>query len=113
MVPHVRIATSTYAISNTTLVADGVGRCLLVDPGITVSDLVSLAQNIDALGLTVVAGFSTHAHWDHVLWTAAFGNVARYASARAVRLVQEERDPMVAEVVVRAPGHETWPCLPN
>jgi glyoxylase-like metal-dependent hydrolase (beta-lactamase superfamily II) len=34
------------------------------------------------LGLPVVAGFSTHPHWDHLLWHATLGEAPRYATAR-------------------------------
>jgi glyoxylase-like metal-dependent hydrolase (beta-lactamase superfamily II) len=30
----------------------------------------------------VVAGFSTHAHWDHLLWSNRFGDAPRYGTAR-------------------------------
>ncbi|MGO9905173.1 MAG: MBL fold metallo-hydrolase [Solirubrobacteraceae bacterium] len=41
---------------------------ILVDPGIDGSDLNQLADDLDRLGTPVVAGFSTHPHWDHLLW---------------------------------------------
>ena len=54
---------------------------LLVDPGISGSDMEELADDVDRLGLPVVAGFSTHLHWDHLLWHPRFGDVPRYATA--------------------------------
>jgi hypothetical protein len=39
------------------------------------------------LGLPVVAGFSTHPHWDHVLWHSRFGDVPRYAAGVPLELV--------------------------
>jgi len=41
----------------------GEGGLILVDPGIDGSDLNQLADDLDRLGLPVVAGFSTHPHW--------------------------------------------------
>jgi glyoxylase-like metal-dependent hydrolase (beta-lactamase superfamily II) len=73
---------------------------LLVDPGIDGSDLEQLADDVDRLGVPVVAGFSTHLHWDHLLWHARFGDVPRYAtasSAEAVGAVRERAQAMAAE----------------
>src|SRR4029453_11963067 len=33
-------------------------------------------------GQPVVAGFSTHPHWDHLLWHAKLGEAPRYGTAR-------------------------------
>jgi glyoxylase-like metal-dependent hydrolase (beta-lactamase superfamily II) len=55
---------------------------VLVDPGITGAELEALAEDVEALGAPVVAGFSTHPHWDHLLWHPRFGeDVPRYATA--------------------------------
>src|SRR4249919_473418 len=58
----------------------GEGGLILVDPGIDGSDLNQLADDLDRLGLPVVAGFSTHPHWDHLLWHPRFGDAPRYAT---------------------------------
>ena len=39
----------------------------------------------------MVAGFSTHPHWDHLLWHARFGDVPRYATAACARVAGETR----------------------
>lgn len=39
----------------------------------------------------VAAGFSTHPHWDHLLWHARLGEVPRYATAPCARLAGEAR----------------------
>ena len=59
---------------------------ILVDPGIDGSELNQLADDLDRLGIPVVAGFSTHPHWDHLLWHARFGDVPRYATAAGATL---------------------------
>ena len=41
---------------------------ILVDPGIDGSELNQLADDLDRLDIPVVAGFSTHPDWDHLLW---------------------------------------------
>src|SRR3954466_10006703 len=50
---------------------------ILIDPGITGSELDQLADDIDGLGIPALAGFSTHPHWDHLLWHPRFGDVPR------------------------------------
>jgi glyoxylase-like metal-dependent hydrolase (beta-lactamase superfamily II) len=55
---------------------------LLIDPGITSDELAELAKDIHELGQPVVAGFSTHPHWDHLLWHAQLGEAPRYGTAR-------------------------------
>jgi hypothetical protein len=35
--------------------------------------MASLANDLRELGQPVVAGFSTHPHWDHLLWDARLG----------------------------------------
>ncbi|MGC5075694.1 MBL fold metallo-hydrolase [Agrococcus sp. DT81.2] len=72
---------SEFLQSNAVVVqgADGV---LLVDPGITSDELVTIADDLRALGEPVVAGFSTHPDWDHVLWHADLGDAPRFDTAR-------------------------------
>jgi glyoxylase-like metal-dependent hydrolase (beta-lactamase superfamily II) len=59
--------------------------------GIDGSDLDELADDLDRLGIPVVAGFSTHPHWDHLLWHARFGDVPRYATPAGARAASEAR----------------------
>jgi glyoxylase-like metal-dependent hydrolase (beta-lactamase superfamily II) len=89
---------SEWVRSNSTVVRAETGL-VLVDPGIGGSDLEQLADGVDRLGVPVVAGFSTHLHWDHLLWHSRFGEVPRYAtsdSARAVGGVRERAQEMAA-----------------
>src|SRR3954469_11056958 len=82
------------------IVVHGKDGLILVDPGIAGSDLVELADDVDRLGIPVIAGFSTHLHWDHLLWHSRFGDVPRYAasaSAEAVGAVRERAQAMAAE----------------
>ena len=68
------------------IVVLGEDGLILVDPGIHGFELNQLANDVDRLGIPVVAGFSTHPHWDHLLWHARFGDVPRYATAAGARL---------------------------
>jgi len=70
----------------------GESGLILVDPGIDGSDLNQLADDLDRLGIPVVAGFSTHPHWDHLLWHPRFGDVPRYATAACARAAGEARE---------------------
>jgi glyoxylase-like metal-dependent hydrolase (beta-lactamase superfamily II) len=68
------------------------GGLILVDPGIDGSDLNQLADDVDRLGLPVVAGFSTHPHWDHLLWHPRLGDVPRYATASGAASASAARE---------------------
>jgi glyoxylase-like metal-dependent hydrolase (beta-lactamase superfamily II) len=65
---------------------------ILVDPGIHGSELNQVADDLDRLGIPVVAGFCTHPHWDHLLWHPRFGDVPRYATAAAAHAASEGRE---------------------
>jgi glyoxylase-like metal-dependent hydrolase (beta-lactamase superfamily II) len=82
---------SEWVWSNATVVhaEDGL---ILVDPGIDGSDLNQLADDVDRLGIPVVAGFSTHPHWDHLLWNSRFGDVPRYATLECAQAASEARE---------------------
>jgi glyoxylase-like metal-dependent hydrolase (beta-lactamase superfamily II) len=82
---------SEWVWSNAVVVR-GEGGLVLVDPGIDGSDLNQLADDVDQLGIPVVAGFSTHPHWDHLLWHSRFGDVPRYATAAGAEVAGEARE---------------------
>jgi glyoxylase-like metal-dependent hydrolase (beta-lactamase superfamily II) len=90
---------SAWVWSNAVVVRGDEGL-VLVDPSIDGSDLDELADDLDLLGIPVVAGFSTHPHWDHLLWHARFGDVPRYATsggAEVARGARERAQAMAAE----------------
>jgi glyoxylase-like metal-dependent hydrolase (beta-lactamase superfamily II) len=76
-------------LRNNTVVVQGRAGVLLVDPGITSSELVTLANDLRELGQPVVAGFSTHPDWDHVLWHAELGDAPRYGTARCAAFMRD------------------------
>src|SRR5579871_4766087 len=104
--PGVLVATSTYAVTTSTVVVGPGGGCLLVDPAVTVADLAALADELAALDLRPAVAWSTHPHWDHVLWSAGLGAAPRYAAPAAVALLQTERDGMLEQLSQSAPGHD-------
>ncbi len=48
-----------------------------------------LADDLRELGQPVVAGFSTHPDWDHVLWQTELSQVPRYGTARGGALLRD------------------------
>lgn len=81
--PGVLVATSRFMATNTVVLTHG-GDALLVDPGVHRDELESLAGGLLARRIEPVAGFATHAHWDHVLWHRDLGEAPRWASAATV-----------------------------
>jgi glyoxylase-like metal-dependent hydrolase (beta-lactamase superfamily II) len=78
-------------LQNNTVVVQGRGGVLLIDPGITNDEMVCLANDLSELGQAVVAGFSTHPDWDHVLWHARFGAAPRYGTTRCADFMRDLR----------------------
>jgi glyoxylase-like metal-dependent hydrolase (beta-lactamase superfamily II) len=72
---------SEFCQSNA-VVVQGRAGVLLIDPGILGHEMAALADDLRELGQPVVAGFSTHPHWDHLLWDARLGPTSRYGTAR-------------------------------
>jgi hydroxyacylglutathione hydrolase len=115
--PGVITLTAPMYTTITTVVAGPDGGCLLIDPAVTVADLSALVSWLAARGLHPVAGWSTHPHWDHLLWSRALGAVPRYATPRAVAATARDQARLVSDVQQEAPGHDltlfarTGPCL--
>lgn len=72
---------SEFIQSNAVVVAGGAG-VLLIDAGMTGAEMAAIAQDLREAGQPVAAGFSTHPHWDHLLWHSDFGTAPRYGTAR-------------------------------
>ena len=104
--PGVAVATAETWTTTSTVVAGPEGTCLVVDPGVTVADLAGLAAAIEARGWRVTAGFSTHPHWDHVLWAARLGDAPRWATPDACTVARETREAILRETDADAPGHD-------
>ena len=100
------VGTADQYTTTTTVVAGHDGGCLLVDPAVTAADLAALAGWLSERGLRPVAGWSTHPHWDHLLWSAAFGQAPRYATPRAVAVAARELPGLITGVEEGAPGHD-------
>src|ERR1700753_2281309 len=86
------------------IVVRGEDGLVLVDPGIDGSELNQLADDLDRLDISVGAGFSTHPHWDHLLWHARFGDVPRYATPAGAQAAGEGRERAQAMAADSASG---------
>jgi glyoxylase-like metal-dependent hydrolase (beta-lactamase superfamily II) len=71
---------SVFCQSNAAVV-QGTDGVLLIDPGIHAEEMTCLANDLSESGQTVAMGFSTHPHWDHLLWHTALGSPPRYSTA--------------------------------
>lgn len=104
--PGVLVATADYDTTTTTVVTAPGRDCLVIDPAVTVADLSALAAELAGAGLRPRAGFATHPHWDHVLWSRELGAVPRYAAPAALVVTTGQRAEMIAAVEQAAPGHD-------
>jgi hydroxyacylglutathione hydrolase len=104
--PGLLVATAVQYTTTTTVIAGPGGSCLVIDPAVTVDEVAVLAAALAARGLRPVAGWSTHPHWDHLLWQASLGDVPRYATAKCVAAAAAWRDDLLKALREEAPGHD-------
>jgi hydroxyacylglutathione hydrolase len=104
--PGVLVTTADMYTTTSTVIVGPNGTCLLVDPAVTPADVAGLAAALADRGLRPVAGWATHPHWDHVLWSAELGDVPRYATPRAAEVAGRERVGLIEAVTESAPGHD-------
>ncbi|WP_238010543.1 MBL fold metallo-hydrolase [Dactylosporangium sp. AC04546] len=78
---------SEFCQSNAVVVRGG-GGVLLIDAGVLGDEMACLADDLRELGQTVVVGFSTHPHWDHLLWHPWLGEAPRYGTSRCADTVR-------------------------
>jgi len=98
----VRVRESEFCQSNAVVVRgpDGV---LVIDPGVHEDEMLALAHELADSGQAVTAGFSTHPHWDHLLWHAGLGAAPRYGTERCAATVRDRLSGGV-EAVAKAAG---------
>ena len=97
----VLIHQSEFCQSNA-VVVHGRAGVLLIDPGVLGPEMADLANDLRELGQPVVAGFSTHPHWDHLLWHARLGAAPRYGTARCAATVRDRLPDARAKARVAA-----------
>jgi glyoxylase-like metal-dependent hydrolase (beta-lactamase superfamily II) len=84
----VLIHESEFVQSNAVVVHGRIG-VLLIDPGVLGYEMACLANDLSESGQPVVAGFSTHPHWDHLLWHAQLGAAPRYGTDRCAAAARD------------------------
>ncbi len=89
------------------IVVRGEEGLVVIDPGIHGSEMSELADDLDRLGVPVVAGFSTHPHTDHLLWHSRFGDVPRYATPAGAKFAAETREQQL-----EGPKEDGWLDVP-
>jgi len=93
---------SEFCQSNAVVVQGDAG-VLLIDAGVFDNELADLAKDLSDSGQRVVAGFSTHPHWDHMIWYAGLGAPPRYATALCAATARN-RLSIGVDVVAKAVG---------
>jgi glyoxylase-like metal-dependent hydrolase (beta-lactamase superfamily II) len=71
------------------VVVQGRTGVLVIDAGVLGDEMACLANDLSDLGEAAVAGFSTHPHWDHLLWHPSLGEAPRHGTARCAATVRE------------------------
>jgi hydroxyacylglutathione hydrolase len=104
--PGVLVATAVQYTTTSTVITAPDGACLVVDPAVTVTEVAGLAAALATRGLRPVAGWSTHPHWDHLLWHSDLGDAPRYATAACVTTAAAWRDDLSTAMDEDAPGHD-------
>jgi glyoxylase-like metal-dependent hydrolase (beta-lactamase superfamily II) len=92
---------SEFCQSNA-VVVQGQAGVLLIDAGVLGDEMVSLSNDLRELCQTAVAGFSTHPHWDHLLWHPVLGAAPRYGTARCAATVRDRLSDAGAKARVAA-----------
>ena len=103
---RVLVATHPFCTTTTTVVIGDAADCLIVDPAVTVEEVDGMAAELSRLGLAIAAGFSTHPHWDHLLWRVALGAAPRYATAAAANVARSRVEHNVTHSAGPAPGYD-------
>jgi glyoxylase-like metal-dependent hydrolase (beta-lactamase superfamily II) len=94
-------------LQSNAVVLQGRAGVLLIDPGVTGSEIDCLGNDLRELGQPVVAGFSTHPDWDHLLWHARLGEAPRYGTARCAATVRDQLSDAGAKARIAAHLDET------
>jgi len=109
----VLIHQSEFCQSNA-VVVQGHAGALLIDAGIYGSEMACLANDLSDAAQTIASGFSTHPHWDHVLWHARFGSAPRYGTARCAAAIRDRlsgphwKDSMAGWIPPDIAGQISW-----
>jgi len=90
------VATSRRYSTTSTVLLDGHGGAVVVDPAWDPDELAAIPADLADLGVRCVAGVATHEHYDHVMWHPDLGEVPRWATAGTVEHLGRARDTLLA-----------------
>lgn len=96
LLPGVWVARARQYATLTTVLLDGAGGAVVVDPAWDPDELAAIPADLAALGVRCVAGVATHEHYDHVLWHPGLGEVPRWTSDRTADRLATDRDAILA-----------------
>jgi len=94
--PATWVATSRRYATTSTVLLDGHGGALVIDPAWDPDELAAIPTDLAALGVACVAGLATHEHYDHVMWHPDLGDVPRWSSPGTVEHLSHERARLLA-----------------
>ncbi len=92
----VHVATSRRYVTTSTVLLDGRGGAVVVDPAWDPDELAAIPADLAELGVSCVAGLATHEHYDHVMWHPDLGDVPRWSSQGTVTHLGQERERLLA-----------------
>lgn len=105
------VHTSERETTTSTIVAVAERDCIVVDPAVEPHELEAIAEFVRERFLHVVFGWSTHPHWDHVLWASSLGpDIPRFATLPNVEVCAATLRVLQEEVERTCPGHEIDLC---
>lgn len=105
------VHTSERETTTSTIVATAGGGCIVVDPALEPQDLDAIAEFVSERFRHIVFGWSTHPHWDHVLWASSLGPaVPRYATLTNVEVCAAALRELQEEIERTCPDHEIGLC---
>lgn len=93
------VAHSRRYDTTSTVILDGHGGALVIDPAWDADELAAIPADLAALGVRAVAGLATHMHYDHVLWHPDLGDVPRWSTPGTVRETVEHRERVVQPLI--------------
>ena len=94
--PGVWVATSRRYVTTTTVLLDGAGGAVVVDPAWDPDELAAIPADLAILGVRCLAGVATHEHYDHVMWHPDLGEVPRWSTEGTVQHLSHDRDRLLA-----------------
>jgi glyoxylase-like metal-dependent hydrolase (beta-lactamase superfamily II) len=90
------VATSRWYATTSTVLLDGQGGALVIDPAFLPDELAAIPRDLADLGVRCIGGLATHEHYDHVLWHPDLGEEPRWASVGTAQRLAADRMGLLA-----------------